>query len=192
MGSSRIEQLIEEIENYLDSCKLQQFSKTNIIVNKEEIFELLDELKQKTPEEIRRYQKMLSQKEAILEDARKKANTLIQNATKQTNQLISEHEIMQQAYAQANEIVSVATKQAQQILDKATQEANEVREATMDYLEDKLAKLEELMTASLESTTLHYEKFYATLSGYNEIVKSNRAELHPVEELLDDNSGFQE
>ena len=35
--SSRIEQIIEEIEEYVDSCKYQPLSTTKIVVNKEEI-----------------------------------------------------------------------------------------------------------------------------------------------------------
>ena len=58
--SSKIEQIIEEIEEYVDGCKPQTLSKTNIIVNKEEIEELLRELRMKTPEEIKRYQKVLA------------------------------------------------------------------------------------------------------------------------------------
>ena len=38
---SRIEQLINEIEEYIDSCKFQPLSTTKIIVNKEELDELL-------------------------------------------------------------------------------------------------------------------------------------------------------
>ena len=52
--SSRIEQLIDEIEDYIDGCKYQPLSKTNIIVNKEEIDELLRELRMKTPDEIKK------------------------------------------------------------------------------------------------------------------------------------------
>ena len=122
--SSRIEQLIDEIEEYIDNCKYKAFSTDIIMVNKAEIDELLRELRMKTPEEIKRYQKIISNKEAILNDAKQKAQELIDNATVQTNELISEHQIMQQAYAQANEIVELATKQAQEILDNATTEAN--------------------------------------------------------------------
>ena len=42
---SRIEQLINEIEEYIDSCKFQPLSTTKIIVNKEELYELLVELR---------------------------------------------------------------------------------------------------------------------------------------------------
>ena len=115
--SSKIEQLIDEIEDYINNCKPQAFSSTKIIVNKEEIDELLRELRMKTPDEIKRYQKIISNKEAILNDARTKAEELIKQTTIQTNQLISEHEIMQQAYEQANQVIEMATNQAQDILD---------------------------------------------------------------------------
>ncbi len=39
--SSSIEQIIEEIEEYIDSCKFQPLSTTKIIVNKEELEELI-------------------------------------------------------------------------------------------------------------------------------------------------------
>ncbi|MCD7725982.1 MAG: vacuolar family H+-ATPase subunit H [Clostridiales bacterium] len=179
--SSRIEQLIDEIEDYIDGCKYQPLSKTNIVVNKEEIDELLRELRMKTPDEIKRYQKIITNKEAILNDARAKAEALIKDATVQTTELINEHEIMQQAYAQANEVVRMATMQAQEILNNATIEANGVKTSAMQYLDDMLANLENAMTATLATTTEHYESFYNTISSYNETVKANRAELRPVE-----------
>lgn len=181
--SSKIEQLIDEIEDYINTCKYQTLSKTNIIVNKEEIDELLRELRMRTPDEIKRYQKIISNKEAILEDARTKAQALIDEATVHTTQLINEHEIMQQAYAQANEVVTLATHQAQEILDKATSDANGVRDAAMKYLDEMLANMENLMTTTLNTTTAHYESFYNAINSYNDVVKANRAEMHP--ELVD-------
>ena len=122
--ASRIEQIIEEIEEYIDNCKPQTFSSSKIVVNREEIEELLTELRVKTPDEIKRYQKIISNKEAILADAQAKADAIIAQAQVRTDQLVSEHQIMQQAYAQANEVVMIATKQAQEILDNATNDAN--------------------------------------------------------------------
>ena len=115
--SSRIEQIIEEIEEYIDrDCKFQPLSTTKIIVNKEHLDELLRELRMKTPDEIKRYQKIIANRDAILADAKAKADAMIEEAQVQTTELVSEHEIMQQAYAQANEIVTQATAQAQEIL----------------------------------------------------------------------------
>ena len=181
--SSRIEQLIDEIEAYIDNCKYKAFSTDVIMVNKAEIDELLRELRMKTPEEIKQYQRIISNREAILDDAKQKAKELIDNATVQTNELISEHQIMQQAYAQANEIVELATKQAQEILDNATTEANNVKIAAMQYTDDILANLGNIITHSIEVSTNDYNTMLANLRQIDSIVSANRAELiPPVEE----------
>lgn len=179
--SSRIEQLIDEIEAYIDSCKYQPFSNSKIVVEKEEIDELLRELRMKTPDEIKRYQKIISNKEAILNDARAKAEALINEATIHTNELINEHEIMQQAYAQANEVVTMATHQAQEILDNATMEANQMRMAAMQYTDDMLASIEALLAQTMGTTKSNYESFIASLTNYSDIVNANRIELNPPE-----------
>ena len=95
--SSRIEQIISEIEDYIDSCRFQPLSKTNIVVNKDEIEELLTELRLKTPDEIKKYQKIIANRDAILMDAKQKAEAMLQEAVAQTDALVSEHESMQQA-----------------------------------------------------------------------------------------------
>ena len=92
--SSKMEQIIEEIEEYIDSCKFQPLSSTKILVNKDELEELLTELRMRTPEEIKRYQKIISNKEAILADAQAKADAIIAQAQVQTSELVSEHQIM--------------------------------------------------------------------------------------------------
>ena len=179
--SSRIEQLIDEIEEYIDGCKYQPFSNTKIVVDKEEIDELLRELRMKTPDEIKRYQKIISNKEAILSDARAKAEALINEATIHTNELISEHEIMQQAYAQANEVVTMATHQAQEILDNATMEANNMRTAAMQYTDGILANVENLLNQTMKTTQEHFDSFMGALNNYNDVVNANRVELNPPE-----------
>ena len=179
--SSRIEQLIDEIEEYIDGCKYQPFSNSKIIVDKEEIDELLRELRMKTPDEIKRYQKIISNKEAILNDARAKAESLINEATLHTNELINEHEIMQQAYAQANEVVTMATHQAQEILDNATIEANNMRQAAMQYTDGILANVDNLLSQTMKITQDHYESFMGAMTHYSDIVNANRVELNPPE-----------
>lgn len=181
--SSRIEQLIDELEEYIESCKPKFMSNSEIIVNKDEIDELLRELRMRTPEEIKRYQKIISNKEAILNDARAKAQALIDEATVHTNELISEHEIMQQAYAQANGIVATAAKQAQEILDKATIEANELRTQASQYTEDRLAELDSIVSSAIQSTNADYERLLGSLGQYRDLIQSNLRALHPSEDL---------
>lgn len=180
--TSNIEKIIDEIDDYINNCKFMTLSSTKIIVNKEEIDELIRELKASTPEEIKRYQKIISNRDAILSDARQKAEALINEATIQTNQLVNEHEIMTQAYSKANEVVSNATRQAQEILDSATIEANSVKAAAMQYMDDLLANLEDIITRASNQAVNNYNELIANLNTCNAVVKSNRTELHPSEE----------
>ncbi len=175
--SSRIEQIIEEIEEYIDTCKFQPLSTSKIIVNKEQMDELLRELRMKTPDEIKRYQKIISNKDAILADAQSKAESMLEEAQIHTNELVSEHEIMQQAYAQANEIVMTATEQAQEILDNATNDANDIRIGAMQYANDILANAENIIGHTLDSYTTKYDGLVNSLRECYEVVHTNRAEL---------------
>ncbi len=180
--SSRIEQIIDEIEEYIDSCKFQLLSTTQIVVNKDQLDELLRELRMKTPDEIKRYQKIIANKDAILADAQAKAESMLEEAQIQTTELVSEHEIMQQAYAQANAIVTAATEQAQQILDNATSDANDIRIGAMQYTDDLLANAENLIGHTLETYTSKYDGLVNSLQECYDMVRNNRAELEIPEQ----------
>jgi uncharacterized membrane-anchored protein YjiN (DUF445 family) len=185
--NSKIEQLIDEIEDYIENCKYKAFSTDTILVNKAEMEDLLRELRMKTPEDIQKYKKIVANTEAIINDAKQKAQDLLDNAAVQTNELISEHQIMQQAYAQANEIVEMATQQAQEILDNATIEANNVKAAAMEYTDNILANLENIINHSIEVSTRDYNALIGDLKDIENVVVANRAELAPpVQEVYED------
>ncbi len=183
--SSRIEQIIDEIEDYIEKCKPQILSSTKIVVDREELEELIAELRSKTPEEIKRYQKIISNKDAILADAQAKADEIIAQAQIQTNELVSEHQIMQQAYAQANEVVMIATKQAQEILDNATNEANNIRMGAMAYTDSQLKGVEDILSNAIDTSRMRYDNLISSLQGFLDVVSTNRAQLFPAEPATD-------
>lgn len=191
--SSRIEQIIEEIEEYVDNCKFQPLSTTKIVVNKEELEELLRELRLKTPDEIKRYQKIISNKDAILADAQSKADGIIANAEARAKELVSQHEVMQQAYAQANETINKSNQQAQDILDSATQDANNIRLSAITYTDDMLANLANIMSSTIEDSGAKYNAFIESLQGALSTVQQNRQELAPqTSQAAMDSSGQEE
>ncbi len=174
---SKIEEIISEIEDYLDSCRYARLSSTNILVNRDEIGELVTELRLKTPEEIKKYKRIIANKDAILRDAKMKADAMIAQAEEQTSELVSEHEIMQQAYAQADAIIEQANVQAQDMLDAATEEANAVRTGAMQYTDDVLQNLENIITHTMDNVTMKYDALMKSLNSSLEVVSANRQEL---------------
>ena len=176
---SRIEQLIDEIEEYVEGCKPAPFSQSKIIVQKEQLYELLTELRLKTPDEIKRYQKIINNKDAILEDAQTKADALIADAQARAQELVTQHEIMQKAYAQANDTINAANKQAQEILDSATQDANSIRLSAITYTDDMMANIGNVLNTTLEDAGVKYKTFIDSLQSCLDVVNHNRQELAP-------------
>ncbi len=174
---SRIEQLIGEIEEYIDSCKYQALSNTKILVNKEEMEELLVELRLRVPDEIKKYQKIISQQDAILSDAKSQADTILADAKQKSEQMLSENEIMQQAYAQANALVQQAQNQAESIVNNAVSDANSIRTNAIRYTDDMLASLEAILSHSMDGAQSRFNDLMTSLKGTYDIVSTNRREL---------------
>ena len=180
MSNSRIEQIIEEIEDYIDTCKGPLLgSGDRIIVDRGRLEELLRELRMKTPEEIKRYQKVLANKDAILADAQKRAQAIVAQANIQNQEMVNEHEIMQQAYEQANQVIDTATQQAQEILNNATRDANEIRYGAIQYTDDRLAELQDMVQRMVETSNSRYEAMMNNFQEFYVLITSNREEPIP-------------
>lgn len=175
---SRIEQLISEIEEYLDGCKFQPFSNTKIIVDKEQLEEFLSELRLKTPDEVKKYQKIINNKDAIINEAKEQADQILNAAQAQTEKLMNEHEIMQRAYASANELIEQATAKAQGILDNAIEDANNIRMGAVSYTDDMLSKLQYIIEHSINDNKQQYGSLISGLEEVLSVVNNNRRELN--------------
>lgn len=177
MQDSRIEQKIEDIYGFVESCKMQSFSTTKVIVPKNDLYDLLDDLRRDVPEEIKRYRKMLNQRDAILEDAERKAAAILSDAQEQYSALVEEHSIMQEAYQQAEATVQQANAEAEAIVANARKQADEIGSGAIYYTTDLLNMAEKVIARAYESTVNNSKALETALSGHLEIIRQNRAEL---------------
>lgn len=182
MSQNRIEQLIEEMYEYIEGCKPKGFSTTQVVVMKEEIYDILDEMKLKIPEEIKRCAKVVSNKDQIIANAEERAERIIADAKRQAEMLVQESEIMRQAYLQANEMVSRATQQADSIIQKTCHDAETMTMGAYQYTNEMLEKIEAILASTYEETKNKTESMLAALEGNLKIVQENRREL--VEDVL--------
>jgi len=178
MSTKRIEQLIEEIFEFVESCKSSAFSGSKVIVPKEELYDLLDELRLKVPEEIKRCQKMIANRDAIIADAEDKASAIEQAARAQAQMLVNDNEITQQAYYQANEMVRQATEHAEALVAQAEQEAMQIRQGALGYTNEMLSRVEQVLASSYEITKNRSDAMLESMRQNLEIVAANRRELN--------------
>ncbi len=192
---SKIEQLIEEIEEYVESCKASPFSNNKIMVNREELVELLVELRMRVPEEIKKYQKIISNQDAILSEARTQADAMLEEARNQTNEMVNEHEITQSAYAAAKQIVDEANRQAQALVDAAVNDANNIRQGAIQYTDECLKNIQGIIAHAVETSQSRFESFVMSMQNSYDLVSTNRNELNlpagqPTEQAEDTDAGY--
>jgi len=178
MSQNRIEQLIEEMYEYIEGCKPKGFSTTQVVVMKEEIYDILDEMKLKIPEEIKRCAKVVANKDQIIANAEERAEKIIADAKRQAEMLVQESEIMRQAYLQANEMVSRATQQADSIFQQASSDAETISMGALRYTNDMLTEVERVIAYTYEEAKAKTEAMLLTLEENLRIVQENRRELN--------------
>jgi len=174
---SQIYQVIDEMFDYLASCKPKFMSSTEIVVDRDVMEEYLRDLKRKAPDEIERYRKIIRNKEAILDDARKTAQGLIDQAEVQTTELLSQNEIMKRAYEQADEVIAMANDQAQAIVDNATAESNQLVKEATDYVDGWMNYLESVIENTSQAATSQYTGLIDTLNQYGERIRTDHSQL---------------
>jgi HrpE protein. len=177
MGASRIEQLIEDIYEFVESCRMQPLSSTKVIVPKDELYDLLDELRLRTPDEIKRYQKIISNRDAIIADAEEKADAILRQTKDKAKDLLNEHEIMQQAYYQANEMIMQASEEAERMRREAAEESEQIRTGALAYSNDVLTEVERVLASAYETAASRYDSFIGSLKSNLDIINNNKKEL---------------
>ncbi|HHT98276.1 MAG TPA: ATPase [Clostridiales bacterium] len=177
MKTTRIEQLIEDIYEFIESCRMQPLSTTKVIVPKDELYDLLDELRLRTPDEVKRYQKIIANRDAILEDAHAKAEMILQEAKENARDIINDHDITQQAYFQANEMVMQASEKAEKIRTESENDSNQIVLGALSYSNDVLSNMEKNLSIAYETSRAQYEGFINVLKENLEIVTKNRSEI---------------
>ncbi len=177
MAKKNIEEVMNEIEDFINSCKTSALSSNKVVVPRDEFDELFGDLKDRIPAEIERCKKIMRNKEAILMEARKSADGIIAQATAQANQMVSETEIMNMANQQAYEAVEMARMQANEIISQATTEANEIRLGSMQYTNDIMTGLRNYMEATMEAERANYENLLTAFNNECMIANANLEEV---------------
>ena len=177
MNPSRIEKAIDEIYEYVESCKPAKLYPNKVTVAKDELYDLLDALRMCAPEEIKRYQKIINNQDEILASAKAQAEQIRNEARQETAQLLNESDLVQSAYAQAEQIIAQAQSQAEQILNQAVQESDQVRTSALYYTSDLLTQAGRNIETSLKEMESKSTMLISALKRDIEVIKANRKEL---------------
>ena len=182
-GNSNIEKAIDEIEEEIRNSKSVFLSATQISVNREAIEVLLKDLRNSIPEELERYRKIISNREAIERQALEDAEKIRNEVRQQAEEILGESEIMAQAQARADELVQMAAEEAERIREEALYERQVYLSSAQNYLNDMLLNLNDMIGECIDATTRNTQKFMDSLNSIGQTVSDDLYSLnHPEED----------
>ena len=181
MPSTRIEEIIEKIYDYIEDCKPTKFSQSKIIVQKEELLDLIDELKRRTPDEIKRYQKIIAQRDSIIKDAENDAALILEEAQKKAEELVAQTVVMKNAYSEANDLIQRATEESDRMRAEAKEYRDRVKSGILNYSGDILSDLENLLATSHKEFVARSESLINVIEEKLEMVRENKNDI--IEEI---------
>ncbi|NGN66873.1 cell division initiation protein [Streptomyces sp. A7024] len=134
-----VQKKLDDIVAAVEGARSMPMS-ASCVINRTELLELLDEVRQALPGSLAQAQELIGGREQVVEQARAEAERIIEQAQAQRGELISHTEVASRAQAEA-----------ERILAEAQAEAEEVRAAADDYVDSKLANFEVVLTKTIGS-----------------------------------------
>lgn len=108
-----------------------------VAINEDKLLDLIDQLRMSIPDEIKKAQSVINQKDRILAQSKEEAIRTVDLAKEQAQELIAKDIIVQDAKKVALEIIRKAKEETQQIKKEADQYAID----SLDHLEIELSKI---------------------------------------------------
>ncbi|MFN3741511.1 MAG: ATPase [Anaerolineales bacterium] len=129
-------QLIDRLEEVFSEGRAIPLTHS-VIVDEDRILDIIDQMRITIPEEVKKAQQVLAQRDRILAQAQEEAERTVQLARERAEQMVQRDAIVQEAQKQAENIVNQAHLEAENI----RREADAYVIQTLQHLEDELSRL---------------------------------------------------
>ena len=170
MSEKYLHEMIDDIEVLIDEAKPARFSPGKIMIEKDVLMTVIEELRKQIPGEIERSHKIILNKDAILEDARVKSQQMIDQAARDAGELIDQNEVVEMAKMRANEIETHAKDTARSVVHNANEEADQIRAGALRYVN-------EIMESVKEAQESVFNQLLSALDSDLASIKTNAKEI---------------
>jgi hypothetical protein len=129
---------IQQLEELITQAKSMPLS-ASVLVNREEVLELVQGMRDALPEEIKQARWVVKDREELLAKARRDAEGIVQEGQEEQSRLVAEQEVVKEA-----------EREAERLLGEARDEARQIKLDAEDYVDAKLASFEIILTRARE------------------------------------------
>ena len=138
MAENDVNRLIDMLYERVEDAKSPALKPNLSMVDRDEVLDLLDELRNQLPVELKRAQELLAAREKFVDEAKRDVERMMRQADLEAKSKVSDSEVLYAAKEKARKIIADAEDRSRQLC----QVANE-------YAEDALARTEEAVQAAL-------------------------------------------
>jgi F0F1-type ATP synthase membrane subunit b/b' len=129
--------LVDRLEELFNESRALPFTR-NVVVDEDKMLDIIDQMRVSIPEEVKKAQQMLAQKDRVMAQAQEEATRIVTLAKEKAEQIVEREAIVKSAQTRATQIVN-----------QAREESNVTRHDADDYVVDSLQGLEEEITRLL-------------------------------------------
>jgi cell division septum initiation protein DivIVA len=129
-------QLIDRLEELFNAAKAVPFTH-NVVVDEDRMLELIDQMRIAIPEEVKKAQQVMAQRDRVMAQAQEEANRTLQLSRDKAEQMVQKDMIVQEAQRRADQIVSQARTEA----ESTRVDADNYVVDTLMQLQDQISKL---------------------------------------------------
>lgn len=137
-NQAAVEDLIDELYDVLEKGWSLPLMSGKSFVDIEEAKQILDEIRESIPAEVRKAKAIVADRAQIISEAQREAETIVRVAEDKAKTLVSQEEVVRQAQAKANDIMA-----------QAQVKFREMRQASNDYVEDIMRRADDTMATAL-------------------------------------------
>ncbi len=105
-------QLIDRLEELFNESKSIPLTR-NVMVDEDRMLDIIDQMRIAIPEEVKKAQQLLGQRDRVLAQAQEEANRTLELARQKADQLASREVVVQEAQRRAEQIVAQARADAE-------------------------------------------------------------------------------
>ncbi len=135
-----IDDILDMMDDLLDNAASVPFSVKKSIVDCDQMRDYINEIRLNLPQEIKQAKMIVRDRQSIITDANKEADTIIRRAEDRAKVIVSN-----------DEITKAAKTKAMDIINQAQAKAKELKSVANKYIDDNLVKAEECLQANLTS-----------------------------------------
>ncbi|HEY58006.1 MAG TPA: ATPase [Anaerolineae bacterium] len=134
-------ELVDRLEELFNESRAVPFTHS-VMVDEDRFLDLIDQMRVTIPEEVRKAQQLLAQRERILAQAKEEAQRTIQLAQQKREEMLSEHRLVEEAQRKAAQIIAQAEAEAERIRREADRYALESLEKLAVQLDRMLTEVQ--------------------------------------------------